>query len=196
MKKLLFLFLSLIILSCKKDADFTAEVDNNLIAAVKELPGSDEQRLAFAILLNASEKNALIEEKLNGLTKLDELTEEQKQLLSSLLKNLPKNLYEDTKVRDKFMESFGNKWVKEASVLLGENFIRENLVTVSNIPPVDTIEPGDGVQKTCKCSRSSDWCNSTTEGDCVSADCAKGSACGFLLAYDCDGWCNKMLILL
>ena len=141
---------------------------------------SNEQRLAFSTLLNASEKFVLIEEKLNDLTKLDELTQEQKQLLSSLLKNLPKNLYKDTKIRDKFMESFGNNWVKKASELLGDNFIRENLVTVANTPPEDTIDPGEGALKTCKCSRSSDWCNSTTEGDCVFAECQKGSACGFL----------------
>ncbi|TKC57600.1 hypothetical protein FBD94_20175 [Pedobacter hiemivivus] len=216
MKKLL---LSILIIasfiSCKKtDSARNNEIDLKLIKEVKSLSTPNARKIAFSRILNQSEKLTAITDQLTLLTEDPKLNSEQVALVKDLIIHIPSNFYEnDGKARDKFMTDYGNAWIKTAANVLGPKFIRDKMTTLNSTNQkannVVTLngDNGDsegddggsenGGKKFCKCSQSSDWCNSATEGDCVSANCTTySSGCGFLLVWDCNGWCSKMLILL
>ncbi|QIL41612.1 bacteriocin fulvocin C-related protein [Pedobacter sp. HDW13] len=214
MKKLMLgAIVALFLLSCKKEKRISQEdVDFKLINKVQSLTTPNARKIAFSTLLDNQEKLIAITDQLAFLSEDANLSNEQSMLIRELSSKIPSDFYNvDGKSRDRFMVDYGNAWIKTASRVLGAQYIRDNLVKLVSINQKSSTltanslngdSEGDdggsetGTKKDCKCSRTSDWCNSNTEGDCVEAACSSINGCGFLLAYSCDGWCSKMLILL
>ncbi|MGC4104543.1 bacteriocin fulvocin C-related protein [Ferruginibacter sp.] len=196
--KLLALFITIVAISCKKTAtkkeDDQSITNESSISQVLLSENLQEQKNMYK-LLTANEKAVIWKRKFEKALTNKELTAEQKAFITKIKETIDPQLFSQDKTY--FIKTLNEKEIKSTAIkLFGISTAHALLCSISNQAVLDasTLNPSLAPQK-CTCSKSDDWCDGALT--CQSAGCTDTSGgCGLLWAYDCNGNCQKTIIII
>jgi len=189
MKKILFCFLTILIFGCSDQAENINQVK---IDAVSSLKG-DDQKLAYGTLTEI-EKYAIWDQRFESAIKNENLTSEQKDLISQLgeINSLIRHLSE------KKVKSIQEDWIAEAEKVFTTAQIKSLAFQLSDISDLDDnlsskVRQEDPSFTNCNCNRGSLYSCDFPSFACPDAPstCKNPTnyGCGFLFIHPCNQIC-------